>query len=70
MEDSRKRYKCNCTCGNVFYATKSIFQTSFGINSGHGSCPKCKVFFHLAVDEENECMKLTEWSEHLKTLEV
>jgi hypothetical protein len=66
VEDKRKRYKCECECGNVFWATKSMFQ-NWGMNDcGNGTCPKCKRFYNLTLDEENGRMILTEWSEWSK----
>lgn len=66
MEDKRKRYKCECKCGHIFYATKSFLQCWGQLDSGCGSCKECKTFFNLTVDEENERMILTEWNEWLK----
>jgi len=66
MEDKRQRYECECTCGFTFYACKSLFQQWGLIDSGSGSCPKCKVFYNLTLDEENKKMILTEWEKHMK----
>jgi len=68
MQDKRKRYKCECKCGNVFYATKSILQNMGMLNAGCGSCPKCKTFYNLTLDEENEIMELLEWDEYQKNI--
>ena len=65
-EDKRKRYKCECKCGNTFYACKSIFH-QMGMNeNGCGSCPECQTFYNLTLDEENERMILTEWIEYIE----
>lgn len=61
MEDKRERYKCECKCGNVFYACKSIFQSWGMLENGHGSCPACKTFYRLTLDEKNKRMILTKW---------
>lgn len=67
FKDTRKRYKCECPCGNTFWACKSILQQNFGSPElGSGSCPKCKVYYNLTVDEENECMKLTKWDDYIE----
>ena len=66
-EDKRKRYRCDCPCGNTFWACKSIFQEFFkNDKAGHGSCPECKTFYNLTFDAENECMKLTKWEDYIE----
>lgn len=62
-----KRYKCDCKCGNVFYACKSITQSWGILDAGHGSCPKCKTFYNLTVDEDNDRMILRPWEEYLES---
>lgn len=71
VEDTRKRYHCKCPiCGHEFWACKSIFQEVFGeLDMGSGSCPKCKTYHNLTVDEENEKMIVTPWEEHMKKKE-
>ena len=66
MEDKRKRYKCECKCGGVFYACKSLFQEMGELDKGHGTCPKCETFLNLTFDEKNEKMVLTEWNEWIE----
>jgi len=67
MGDNRELYICNCVCGNFFYAAKSIFQNWGMLDCGHASCPECKVFYNLEVQEETKSMKLTPWHEHKRT---
>ncbi len=71
VEEKRERYTCLCpVCGYEFYACKSIAQEAFGIeDAGHGSCPKCKTFHNLQLDEANKKMIVTPWDEYLKKLE-
>lgn len=68
VEIEKKKYKCKCPiCGCEFFAQKSLFQEMFKeIDMGHGSCPDCKEFLNLKVDEENECMIVTPWEEYIK----
>lgn len=70
IKDERKRYECNCYCGKTFYACKSIFQEWGILDKGHGSCPECKTFYNLSVDEENGKMILTEWNKYLNKREL
>ena len=67
-KDTRKRYYCKCPeCGHEFWACKSIFQQDFGmLDMGSGSCPKCKTYHNLTVDEKSERMIVTPWEEHIK----
>lgn len=69
LEDKRKKYRCNCLCGKTFYACKSIFHEMGILDRGGGSCPYCKKFFNLTVDEENNKMILMDWDEFVKKLE-
>ena len=71
-KDTRKRYRCDCPiCDHGFWACKSIFQDDFGmLDMGSGSCPKCKTFHNLTVDEESERMIVTPWEEHMKNKEA
>jgi len=71
LGDTRKRYYCKCpVCGKEFWACKSILQEDFEMaDKGHGTCPKCKTFHNLTVDEENERMIVTPWKEYLKRKE-
>ena len=67
VRQGEKRYRCDCPCGKTFYATKSIFQSEFGMpECGRGSCPDCETFYNLTVDEENNRMILTKWDEYLE----
>lgn len=57
-----------CNCGCKQWAKPSMNMTQFGINSGCGSCLKCKEFLHLeiegGVDGENMVSML--WDDFLK----
>lgn len=65
MKDNRKRYKAECSCGKVFYATKSILQ-SWGMNEcGIATCPNCKTFYNLTFNEATEMMDLRPWQEYI-----
>lgn len=67
MEDNRERYKVVCSeCENTFYACKSIAQECGMLNSGCGSCPKCKTFLNLTYDEKSNEMKSVNWNDFLK----
>lgn len=66
MEDTRERYKCECPCGKVFYAAMSLAQSWGSLDAGHGSCPECKTFYNLTVQEETKSMKLTPWDEYIE----
>lgn len=68
--DNKKRYSCKCPiCGHEFWACKSIFQEHFGMKErGCGSCPKCKTFHNLTVDEANERMIVIPWDEYIERL--
>ena len=45
-----KSYPFKCPkCKLKLWAKPSIMMTGFGINSGHGTCPDCKTFFHLQI---------------------
>ena len=68
-ENNKKRYRCDCFCGNTFLACKSIFQEWGKDDAGRGSCPRCNTSYNLTFDAENECMKLTEWDEYIETPE-
>lgn len=67
-KDNRERYQCICPiCNKIFWACKSILQEDFGmLDMGSGSCPKCKTFHNLTVDEENKQMIVTPWEEYMK----
>lgn len=71
MLDKRDRYLCICPiCSNEFWACKSIAQEAFGIlDMGSGSCPKCKTFHNLTIDEKSNKMIVTPWEEHIKSME-
>ena len=44
------RYSCVCVqCGYEFEAARSLWM-DMGLNSGHGSCPKCRTFLHLEIE--------------------
>lgn len=66
IEDTRERYKCECPCGNIFYAAMSIFQSWGVLDAGHGSCPECNAFYNLTLQKEFKSMKLTPWNEYIK----
>lgn len=62
MEDTRKRYKCECAkCQHIFYACKSIFHEWGMLESGCGSCPECETFLRLIFDEKNNKMLSVLW---------
>ena len=70
-KDMRKRYSCICPiCGKKFWACKSILQEDFGmLDGGCGSCPKCKTFHNLTVDEKNKRMIVMPWEEYINKKE-
>ncbi len=47
--DGRLRTQCS-ECKIEFYVGLSLAMQS-GINSGHGSCPKCRTFLHIEILE-------------------
>lgn len=50
-EHFKKRYDFKCPkCEKKLWAKPSIMMTGFGMNSGHGTCPDCKIFFHLEIE--------------------
>lgn len=67
----KKKYSCKCPkCGCEFHAQKSLFQEMFNeIDMGNGSCPDCKAFLNLTVDEENSSMIITPWDDHIKSVQ-
>lgn len=69
-QDIKQRYKCECPCGNIFYATKSIAQESGYLDKGFGSCPKCKIFYNLIVNEDTKKMELTPWDEYIEKMKL
>lgn len=71
LGDTRKKYHCKCPiCGHEYWACKSLFQEAFGMQDmGCGSCPKCRTFHNLTVDEENELMIVTSWEDYTKKKE-
>jgi len=65
----KKRYDFTCpTCGATLWAKPSMMMTEFGINSGTGSCLKCKTFLHLEIvpDIYGEEMKAEKWDNYLE----
>ena len=69
----KKRYNfvC-CNCGYKQSAKPSIMMVGFGINTGHGSCLKCKKFLHLEIEGglDGEKMVSELWDDFLKKEEV
>lgn len=69
-EDTRKRYKGVCpVCGKENWICKSIAM-EMGINSGHGSCLRCKTFLHIAFNPERQEMDLERFEDYKKTKKV
>lgn len=66
--DTRPRYKGICpACGGDLYICKSIAQ-EIGLAPflGHGTCPKCGKFLHLAFNEERQEFDCEAWEEYMK----
>lgn len=57
-----------CKCGYKQHAKPSIMMVGFGINSGQGSCIKCKEFLHLEIEKglDGEIMISVFWNDFLK----
>ena len=65
----KERYDFNCPkCPKQLWASPSIMMTGFGENSGHGTCPDCKTFFHLEIEGglDGEKMISEVWDEWMK----
>jgi transcription elongation factor Elf1 len=45
-----------CYCGHKQKAHPSIMMVGFQMNSGGGSCLKCRKYLRLQIDENNERM--------------
>jgi hypothetical protein len=48
-EEGRLRTRCS-ECTKEFYIGTSLAM-QFGLNSGHGSCPRCQTFLHFEALE-------------------
>lgn len=65
----KKRYPFKCPkCKKDLWAAPSIMMTGFGRNSGHGTCPDCKTFFHLEIKGslKGKEMVSMKWNDFLK----
>ena len=59
--DLKKRYSGECSeCGEDFEAAPSLFM-QIGQNSGMITCPNCKIFLEVEIDEKNEKMNSREF---------
>jgi uncharacterized Zn-finger protein len=62
----KERYNFNCpSCKKGLFAKPGMAMLS-GLNSGHGTCPYCKTFFHLRIDENNERMIAQDWNKFME----
>ncbi len=62
----KKSYDFTCVvCGYEQCAKPSMMMDVFGINSGHGSCLRCRTFLHLEIEPDGEFMISQDWDEHL-----
>ena len=54
-------------CKKQLWAAPSKFMQR-GVNSGHGTCPRCKTFFHLEIvpDLDGEVMQAEDWQKYMK----
>lgn len=64
----KERY--NFICPNCKYeqsAAPSMFM-EMGLNLGHGTCMKCKMFLHLEIvpDINGDSMSAVSWDEHME----
>jgi len=67
-ETFKERYDFKCPkCKKELWAKPSMMMTQFGNNSGHGTCPDCKTFFHLEITPDifGERMKAEIWDKWL-----
>jgi hypothetical protein len=49
-----EKYDCVCCeCGHDFFICPSLLMLG-GINSGSGSCSKCKAFLRFKIDVKNQ----------------
>ena len=64
-----KKYDCVCSSyGHEFTAALSMFQEMGGLDMGHGSCAKCKLFLNLTFDATNEIMICTPWEDYMEKI--
>jgi len=64
----KERYDFTCPkCGKQLWAAPSMFM-QMGVNSGRGTCPRCKKFFHLEVvpDLDGDVMEAEDWKKYMK----
>lgn len=60
MKELKEKYDFKCSeCGKELWFKPSLAM-QFNLNSGHCSCPDCKTFLHLFINENNEGMS-EEW---------
>lgn len=66
-EDTRERYKGVCpVCGKENWICKSLAM-EMGINTGVGSCLRCKTFLHITFNPERQEMDLERFEDHEKS---
>lgn len=58
-QDLKEEYDWTCAkCGHKLSARPSMFMR-MGFNMGGGSCPECKSWNHLSIDDKNVGMNAT-----------
>ncbi len=64
----QERYAFACPkCEKQLWAAPSMLM-EMGRNSGHGTCPRCKTFFHLEIvpDLYGDVMQAEDWKKYMK----
>ena len=64
----RETYDFVCPgCKKQLWAAPSM-SMQMGMNSGHGTCPRCKMFFHLEIvpDLDGDIMEAEDWQKYMK----
>lgn len=54
-------------CSHEMFLVPSIIMI-MGLNSGHGTCSKCKTFLHLEINADNETAKSEPMNKYHKRL--
>lgn len=64
----KDKYKFNYAACGAELTAKPSFSMQLGINSGHGTCLKCKSFLHLMIDSDLDGDKMAseKWDDFIK----
>lgn len=63
-QELNARYPMTCVCG-AKHDVRPSWSMQGGMNSGHATCPACKVFLHLSLNEAGDAMECEPFDDYL-----